>query len=185
MPSFEVCTTPDRRTPQGRLIASRPIRLPGGELVDGLELELYQGRLVRYSARQGAEALRPWLDIDDGARFLGELALVSDDSPIARSGHVFEHPLVDENAAAHIALGQGIREALTKQPRTSAGELEAAGYNRSLLHLDIPFGSANLNLDAQTSDGRTMALLRDGLWTDAWQKAQQVLASRSRDLVAA
>ncbi|MCP4658065.1 MAG: aminopeptidase, partial [bacterium] len=111
VPSFEIYTTPDRRRTEGRLVASRPIRLQGGIVVDGLVLEFRNGRVVGFEAGRSAEGFGRWLDVD-GARYLGEFALVGEDTPIARCGREFEHTLLDENAAAHIALGQGFPAAL-------------------------------------------------------------------------
>ncbi len=168
VPSFEVFTTPDRRTVEGRLVTTRPLHLPGGEVVDGLVLEFDGGRVVDFSAERGAEAFGRLIDAEEGARFLGGFALVGSDSPIAASGVVFEHLFLDENAAAHVALGQAYTETLAGGEEMSPEELDAVGCNRSAVHLDVAFGSAEVDVAAAGASGTgEVAVLTGGLWSEA------------------
>lgn len=163
-PCFEVFTTPDRRQTEGRLAASRPLRLRGGAFVEGLVLEFQAGRVVDWSATSGKETFARWLEIDDGARYLGEIALVDLDSPIARCERSFEHSLLDENAASHIALGLGFAHALEHGAASTPSELEAAGCNRSNVHADIAFGSAEVDVVATRSREGEVVLIDQGRW---------------------
>lgn len=163
-PSFEVFTTPDRRLTEGRLVASRPLRLRGGVRVEGLTLELRTGRVVDFSATQGFEPFARWLEVDEGASYLGEIALVDEGSPIARCGRSFEHMLVDENAASHLALGQGFAHTLERGNEMTPSQLEEVGCNRSSLHTDIAFGSSEVDVVATRSREGEVVLLERGRW---------------------
>ena len=148
VPSEENFTTPDRRLTEGRLAATMPFRTKSGLLVDGLVLEIRDGRVVDFDAREGKEGFRRWIDSDEGARYLGEFALVGSDSPIARSGLFFEHTLYDENAWPHAALGQGYASCLEGGQSMSQRELDEAGCNRSVIHTDVMFGSPEVSVVA-------------------------------------
>jgi aminopeptidase len=103
-------------------------------------------------------------DTDDGARRLGEVALVPHSSPIAKSGLLFFHTLFDENAASHIALGQSYSSCLINGDKLSPEELAAKGANSSLIHVDWMIGSAELDIDGITASGTTEPLMRKGEW---------------------
>lgn len=166
VPSFEVFTTPDWRRTEGRLAAGRTFWLPGGAPVEGLVLTFREGRVVDVEARTGAQDFDRWLDVDEGARRLGEFALVGEDSPIARSGIHFGHTLLDENAAAHVGLGLGIASALDGGASLSPEELDALGFNTSAVHFDVPFGSAEVDVVATECRQGEVVLLERGRWTD-------------------
>jgi aminopeptidase len=162
VPTEEVFTTPDRRRTEGRLAASRPFRLPGGPLVRDLVLHFEQGRVVVVEASSEQAAFESWLDVHEGARHLGEIALVGDDSLVARSGLFFDFVQLDENAAAHVGLGQGFARALAERAR--ATQLEELGCNRSDVHVDVVFGSPQVRVVATASREGEVALLDGGLW---------------------
>lgn len=164
VPSFEVFTVPHRNKTNGRLVASRPIRVAGGVTVDGLELQFDRGRVVSATADRGIDAFRSWLEVDEGASYLGEFALVGEDSPIARSGETFHHLLLDENAASHVALGCGLTAALRDGRAMSLSELKARGCNRSSLHLDLAFGSTEVDIVASKTDRGPVTLIEGGEW---------------------
>ncbi len=163
VPSFEVFSTPDRRCSEGRLVATRPIRLGSGLMVRDLVLKFDGGRVVDYQASEGADAFGRWLAVDDGARMLGEFALVGEDSPIAQTGLFFDYNTFDENAASHIALGQSISICFEGGEAMTAPELAAAGCNQSATHTDIPFGSPEVRVVAQTRQGE-IVITEKGLW---------------------
>jgi aminopeptidase len=132
LPTEEVFTAPDKDSATGTARVARPISY-GGAVIDGIELEFKRGRVARASARVGDDLLQRLLDSDEGARRLGEVALVSS-SRVPR-GRLFSHPLLDENAANHVALGESYGFT-SSQPTSSE-------LNHSLVHVDLP-------LDAQT-----------------------------------
>ena len=164
MPSEEIFTTPDRRLTHGRLAASMPFRVPNGVLVKDLVLRFRRGRVVEFAASAGKEAFARYLERDAGARYLGEVALVARDSPIARSGLFFDKFLLDENAASHVALGRGFPLALAGGESMSARQLEELGCNHSKIHTDIMFGSPEVSIAATLSRHGEVVLVDRGEW---------------------
>ena len=129
LPTEEVFTSPDCRSAEGMVRVARPVAY-GGATIDGIDLEFHQGRVVRAQARTGVDLLNRVLATDRGAERIGEIALVPNRNAIADSGLFFSHPLLDENALNHIALGDGYD--LCVSP--GGGDT----LNRSLIHLDLP-----------------------------------------------
>lgn len=129
LPTEEVFTAPEVGSAEGRLRVARAVAY-GGALIEGIELEFRGGRVVRAMAARGAEVLRQLLDTDDGASRLGEVALVEEGTVMARAGRCFLHPLLDENAMHHVALGDSY--AFTVDERSGAA------VNHSLVHVDLP-----------------------------------------------
>lgn len=166
VPSEESFTTPDRRLTQGRLATTMPFRTKNGALVKDLVMTFDAGRVVDISASQGAETFGRWIDSDPGARFLGEVALVGLDSPIAQSGLFFEHTLLDENASCHVALGKAYATCLEGGPDMTPQELEALGCNDSVIHTDMMFGSDEVSVVATVSDRGEVPLIVDGHWCE-------------------
>ena len=115
-------------------------------------------------ATRGQQVLEKLIDTDDGARRLGEVALVPHSSPIAQSGLVFFNTLFDENAASHIALGQSYSSCLRDGEKLSPAELDARGANSSLIHVDWMIGSGQLDIDGITASGAAEPLMRQGEW---------------------
>ena len=116
VPTEEVFTTPDRRLTEGTVRSTFPLSL-GGSIVRGLEVRFEQGKAVEVRAEAGADAVREEMAADEGASYLGEVALVDGDSRVRKTGVVFFDTLFDENAACHIAWGQGIQERWTAARR--------------------------------------------------------------------
>ncbi len=166
VPSEENFTTPDRRLTEGRLAATMPFRTKNGALVKDLVMTFEAGRVVDLSASHGAKTFGQWIDSDPGARFLGEVALVGLDSPIAQSGLFFEHTLLDENASCHVALGKAYATCLEGGPDMTPDELEALGCNDSMIHTDMMFGSDEISVIASLSDRGEVPLLIDGQWCE-------------------
>ena len=123
-----------------------------------------KGRIVEARASRGEEVLQKLIDTDDGARRLGEVALVPASSPIAASGMVFLNTLFDENAASHIALGQAYSSCVKDGDKLSKDELAAKGANDSLIHVDWMIGSDKLDIDGVTATGTVEPLMRGGEW---------------------
>ncbi len=171
IPSEENFTTPDRRLTQGRLVATMPFRTHSGLLVKDLVMTFRDGRVVELDASEGREGFIRWIDSDDGARYLGEFALVGQDSPIARSGLFFEHTLYDENAWPHVALGRAYASGLEGGPEMTSAELDALGYNRSVIHTDLMFGSTEVSIVATRSREGEVVLIDRGEWAERFLAA--------------
>ena len=133
LPTEEVFTLPHKDSAEGTVRVARPVAC-GGAIVDGIELEFHRGGVTRARARTGEELLHRLLAVDAGAARLGEVAFVPAATSIARTGRLFHHPLLDENACSHIALGEAYGFTL-RMP-------DATAFNRSLIHVDLPLDPA-------------------------------------------
>ena len=163
IPSEEIFTLPHRLHAEGTVSASRPMNY-GGTMIEGLVLRFEQGQVVHATARSGESSLRRLLDIDDGARRLGEVALVPNSSPISKMDILFHNTLLDENAATHIALGSAYRVSIEDGPSMNSEAFLAAGGNESLLHADFMIGTADMDVDGVLPDGQREAVMRRGEW---------------------
>ncbi len=156
LPSEELFTTPDPDRVDGHVSATMPLEL-SGSFITGIRVEFDGGRAVKIDADSGAEALRAVASRDDGASRLGELALVDGAGRIGPLGRVFYDTLIDENAATHIALGDGY-----DHPVEDPSERERV--NKSRVHVDFMIGSPELDVDGITHDGQAVPVLRAGSW---------------------
>ena len=165
IPSEEVYTMPHAARVEGHVTATKPLS-HAGTLIEGIHMRFEGGRIVDAKAHRGEEVLLKVLDTDEGARRLGEVALVPQSSPIAQSGLLFLNTLFDENAASHIALGQCYPVCLPGSETLSPEELEARGANSSNIHIDWMIGSAEVDVDGVRPDGSRGAVMRKGEWAD-------------------
>ena len=163
MPTEEVFTTPHKNHADGTVTATKPLSHQG-TMIEGIQVKFECGRIVEARATRGQEVLQKLIDTDDGARRLGEVALVPHSSPIASSGMLFYNTLFDENAASHIALGQSYSSCLREGDKLTPAELAAKGANESLIHVDWMIGSAKLDIDGETASGAIEPLMRQGEW---------------------
>jgi aminopeptidase len=156
LPTEEVFTSPDPERVDGTVTATKPL-FTSGALITGLRVHFEAGRAVEIEADQGAGTLRALCARDSGAARLGEVALVDRESGVGRVGTVFYDTLLDENAASHIALGQGFQFAV-EDPG------DRTRINRSELHIDFMIGSDDVAVTGVHGDGSEVPLLRDGVW---------------------
>ena len=163
LPTEEIFTAPDRRRADGVVRSTRPLAT-GGTIVRDLEVTFSDGLVTDVSASTGADIVRGQLDADEGARHLGEIALVDGTSPIGQAGIVFFDTLLDENATCHIAYGAGIPTALEDAASLSIEERLARGLNHSKVHTDFMVGSPELEVDGITRDGERIPILRNEVW---------------------
>jgi aminopeptidase len=163
IPTEEVFTTPHAMRVEGHVSSTKPLSHQG-TLIENIHVRFEGGRIVKAQASKGEEVLLKALDTDDGARRLGEVALVPNSSPIAQSGLLFLNTLFDENAASHIALGQCYSKCFRNGDRLSNEEVQAQGGNRSAIHIDWMVGSAEIDIDGLRSDGERVPVFRKGEW---------------------
>jgi len=156
LPTEEVFTTPDPERVDGHVTATMPLEL-SGSVISGIQVAFEGGRALKIDADHGAEALRSVASRDDGASRLGEIALVDDQGRIGPLGTVFLDTLIDENAATHIALGDGYDHPV-EDPA------DKARINKSAVHVDFMIGSPQLEVDGITHDGAVVPVLRGGAW---------------------
>jgi aminopeptidase len=163
VPTEEVFTTPDRRLTDGTVRSTFPLSL-GGTIVRGLELRFERGKVVEIRAETGDDAVRQEMTTDDGASYLGEVALVDGDSRVRKTGVVFFDTLFDENAACHVAWGQGIPGALRGGEAMSDDELASRGYNDSIVHTDFMVGGPDVSVLGVEPGGTEVPLIEDDAW---------------------
>jgi aminopeptidase len=161
IPTEEVFTTPHCRRVEGTVASTKPLSYQG-TLIEDIAVRFEAGTVVQASARIGNDVLQRMISADDGARRLGEVALVPASSSIARSGLLFFNTLFDENAACHIALGQSYSRCFTDRGKAGPEALAARGANRSLIHVDWMIGSPHVDVDGINADGTADPLLRNG-----------------------
>jgi aminopeptidase len=166
IPTEEVFTTPHRMRVDGTVASTKPLSY-GGTVIRDIRVEFSGGRIVDAFAATGEDVLRRVLDTDEGARRLGEVALVPDSSPISRSGLLFYNTLFDENAASHIALGQAYSKCFLGGLAMSEAELARRGANRSLIHIDWMIGSGEVDVDGLDPSGAAEPVMRAGEWVSA------------------
>jgi aminopeptidase len=161
IPTEEVFTTPHCRRVEGTVASTKPLSYQG-TLIQDIAVRFEGGNIVHATARTGQDVLQRMISADEGARRLGEVALVPASSPIARSGLLFFNTLFDENAACHIALGQSYSKCFTDRGKAGAEALAVRGANRSLIHVDWMIGSSQVDVDGIAADGTADPLLRNG-----------------------
>lgn len=163
IPTEEVFTTPHAQRVDGTVRSTKPLSYQG-TLIDDIQVRFEAGRIVEAKASRGEAVLGKVLDTDEGARRLGEVALVPHSSPISASGLLFYNTLFDENAACHIALGQCYSKCFVDGGNLTPDQIAAQGGNRSLIHIDWMIGSGEMDIDGIHADGRRVPVFRKGEW---------------------
>ncbi len=163
IPTEEVFTTPHALQVDGHVRSTKPLSYQGS-LVEDIEVRFEAGRIVEAKASRGEAVFNKVLDTDEGARRLGEVALVPHSSPISQSGLLFFNTLFDENASSHIALGQCYRKALVNGAKLSDDEVAQSGGNKSLIHIDWMIGSGEMDIDGLDKAGNATPVMRGGEW---------------------
>lgn len=163
IPTEEVFTTPHALRVEGTVSSTKPLSHQG-TLIDDIQVRFEGGRIVEAKASKGEEVLNKVLDTDEGARRLGEVALVPHSSPISQSGVLFYNTLFDENASCHIALGQCYSKCFLNGASLSQDEITAKGGNSSLIHIDWMIGSDKVDIDGIKPDGTRVPVFRKGEW---------------------
>lgn len=163
IPTEEVFTTPHALRVEGHVSSTKPLSHQG-TLIDDIQVRFEGGRIVEAKASRGEEVLNKVLDTDEGARRLGEVALVPHSSPISASGILFYNTLFDENASCHIALGQCYSGCFVDDTKLTPDQIRAQGGNSSLIHIDWMIGSGQVDIDGVRADGSRVAVMRKGEW---------------------
>jgi len=158
-----VFTTPHALRVEGRVVSTKPLSYQGA-LIEGIAVTFEAGRIVQARASRGEEVLKQALDTDEGARRLGEVALVPHSSPISKSGLMFFNTLFDEIAASHVAIGQCCSKCFVGGDTLKPDEIAARGGNTSLIHIDWMIGSGELDIDGLDAEGARTPVFRKGEW---------------------
>lgn len=163
IPTEEVFTTPHADRVNGTVRSTKPLSHQGS-LIDEIEVRFENGVIVEARAAKGEAVLQKLLDTDDGARKLGEVALVPHSSPISQSGLLFYNTLYDENAACHIALGQCYSKCFLDGANLTPEQIADQGGNSSMIHVDWMIGGPDTDIDGITADGTRVPVFRGGEW---------------------
>lgn len=163
MPTEEVFTAPLKTGVNGTVSSTKPLSY-SGNIIDRFSLTFENGKIVDFKAEKGEETLKQLVEMDEGARFLGEVALVPHDSPISQSGLLFYNTLFDENASNHLAIGAGYAFTLEGGTSMSQEQLQDAGINDSLVHVDFMIGSAEMDIYGISADGKQEQIFSKGSW---------------------
>ena len=163
IPTEEVFTTPHYKRVDGYVSSTKPLSLQGNVL-EGIRVRFEGGRIVDARADNGQAVLEKLIQTDEGASYLGEVALVPHSSPISASGLLFYNTLYDENAACHIAIGQSYSKCIADGRTMTREELAAKGGNHSNVHVDWMIGSGQVDIDGITADGAAEPVMRKGEW---------------------
>ena len=163
IPTEECFISPMRGQAEGIVYSSLPFCYRG-QIIDRFFLRFENGKVVEARAEQGNDVLNTILDLDEGARYLGECALVPQKSPICESGILFYNTLFDENAACHLAIGMGFADTIDNFQEKTLEECRRLGVNDSMIHEDFMIGCDSMNIDGICEDGSTVAIFRNGNW---------------------
>jgi len=163
MPTEEVFTTPHKDRVEGRVTSTKPLSYQG-TMIEGISVWFQAGQIVEAHATRGDQVLQRMIETDEGARRLGEVALVPHSSPIAASGLLFMNTLFDENASCHIALGQAYSTCVREGDSLTQEQLGSRGANTSLIHVDWMIGSNRIDVDGISATGDAALLMRAGEW---------------------
>lgn len=163
IPSEEVFTSPLRGKAEGKVVATKPLSYQG-KLIENFWVRFENGRAVEVYAEKNQDVLEKMIAMDEGAAYLGEVALIAHDSPINNTGILFYNTLFDENASCHLALGRGFNNCLENYENYSVEECEKLGVNSSMIHVDFMIGSADMSIIGVTADGKRIQIFKNGNW---------------------
>lgn len=161
MPTEEVFTMPYKYGVNGTVVSTKPLSY-NGNLIEAFRLTFEKGKVVHYEAEKNQTVLHSLLGFDEGSCYLGEVALVPYHSPISLSNILFYNTLYDENASCHLALGRAYPTNLNGGSKMSQAQLDAAGANDSMTHVDFMFGSEDMVIIGITQDDEKIEVFRDG-----------------------
>ena len=161
IPTEEIFTAPHKNKVNGKLVGSKPL-IYGGSIIDDFYLIFRDGRIIDYYAEKGQDVLQNLIETDDGSRYLGEIALVSNKTPLAQADTLIYNTLFDENTACHIGIGNASPSNIQNGVNQSENELKEAGLNTSLLLVNVTFGTEDMRVVGIEEDGTRILLMKDG-----------------------
>jgi len=163
LPTEEIFTLPDKDRVDGVVKTTRPVLIQS-QVIEGCTFKFSKGVIIEADATVGDDIIDKIINIDEGARRLGEIALVPHSSPISQTGLLFYNILLDENASNHIAIGQAYRNSLKNGNALNDEEFMAAGGNNSSIHIDLMIGSGEMSVDGVLEDETTEPIMQNGEW---------------------
>lgn len=161
IPTEETFTMPYKYGTQGKVVATKPLNYQG-KLIEDFWMIFKDGKVVDYGTKKEEESLKSIIEFDEGSPFLGEVALISNDSPISNSNILFLNTLFDENASCHLALGMAFPMNVKGGSNLSREELSKIGCNYSMSHTDFMFGSPDMSVIGIKKDGTKVTVFEQG-----------------------
>lgn len=161
IPTEEVFGMPYKTKVNGKVVATKPLNYQGA-IIDDFYLVFKDGKVIEYDAKIGKENLKSLIEFDEGSSYLGEVALISHNSPISNMNILFYNTLFDENASCHLALGASYPSNIKNGTSMNRAELAKLGSNYSNVHVDFMFGSSDMSVVGYTRDGKEVVLFKDG-----------------------
>ncbi len=163
IPTEECFISPMRGKAEGIVYSTKPLSYQG-QLIENFSFRFEGGKVVEAKAEKGEALLNTLINMDEGAAYLGECALVPQKSPIAQSGLLFYNTLFDENAACHLAIGMGFADTIEDHHNKTIEQCRELGVNDSMIHEDFMIGCDSMDIDATTRDGKVVPIFRKGNW---------------------
>ena len=163
IPSEEIFITPKKGKAEGIVYSSKPLSYQG-QMIENFSVRFENGKAVEVKAEKNEELLKSIIEMDENSAYLGEVALVPYDSPIRNSEILFYNTLFDENAACHLAFGEGFTNCLEDYDSLTLEECRNRGINDSLIHVDFMIGTEDLNITAVTRKGERVEIFKNGNW---------------------
>ena len=163
IPTEECFISPMRGKAEGIVYSTKPLSYQG-QLIENFSFRFENGKVVEAKAEKGEELLNTLVNMDEGAAYLGECALVPQASPIAESGLLYYNTLFDENAACHLAIGSGFTDTIEGNHHMTVEQCRELGINDSMIHEDFMIGCDSMQIDATTRDGKVVPIFRNGNW---------------------
>ncbi|WP_077324136.1 aminopeptidase [Virgibacillus siamensis] len=161
IPTEEIFTAPHKNKVKGKLAGAKPL-IYEGSVIDEFYLIFKDGRITHYYATKGQEVLQNLIETDEGSHYLGEIALVSNNSPLSQADTLFYNTLFDENTACHIGIGNASPSNIQNGIDQSEEGLKATGMNTSLLLVNVTFGTEDMKVVGIKEGGIEVLLMKDG-----------------------
>ena len=161
LPTEEIFTMPDRNNVNGKVVATLPLSY-NGKLFEDFSFTFKDGKIIDFDSKTEKEFLGKILNMDEGSTRIGEVALISYDSPISNQKILYYNTLFDENASCHLALGACYPTNIKDGENMDENTLLAHGGNISMNHIDFMFGSKDMNIVGTTTDGQQIQVFKDG-----------------------
>lgn len=163
MPTEEIFTAPHKDHVNGIVYGTKPY-VYNGNLIKDFVVTFKDGKVESFDAKEGKELLAQLLSTDEGAKHIGEVALVPASSPINKENILFYNTLFDENAACHIAFGAAYPDTVKNGSNLCKEDLLAKGVNHSLVHEDVMVGTDDTNITGKTKSGEIVDIFVNGEW---------------------
>lgn len=163
MPTEEIFSTPHRLKANGKAVSALPL-IYHGTVIDDFYITLENGKIIDYGAKKGYETLKQLVETDEGSHYLGEVALIPNNSPISNMGILFFDTLFDENASCHIAIGRGFPNCVEGGAKMTKEQHIELGINDSATHVDFMIGTPDTEIVGKTKDGKEIVIFKNGNW---------------------